>query len=198
MQVLLRENPLVQRGMSLAQRLMYFSTMWSYLSGFAAIAYFAAPVIFLVFGVLPVSTTAFEFFLRFLPFIIASQVLFAVTGRGISTWRGQQYSLALFPVWIWACTTAVANVYFQRPLDFVVTEKTRQGGSNWKLIRLQIIVAAILAIAAVVGIVRLILGFGEPVGTIVNVVWVVFDLIILSVLFPAARYSGYLSEESPH
>ena len=198
MQVLLRDNPLVQRGMSLAQRLMYFSTMWSYLSGFAAIAYFAAPVIFLVFGVLPVSTTAFEFFLRFLPFIIASQVLFAVTGRGISTWRGQQYSLALFPVWIWACTTAVANVYFQRPLDFVVTEKTRQGGSNWKLIRLQIIVAAILAIAAVVGIVRLILGFGEPVGTIVNVVWVVFDLIILSVLFPAARYSGYLSEESPH
>jgi cellulose synthase (UDP-forming) len=198
MQVLLRENPLVQRGMSLAQRLMYFSTMWSYLSGFAAIAYFAAPVIFLVFGVLPVSTTAFEFFLRFLPFIVASQVLFAVTGRGISTWRGQQYSLALFPVWILACTTAVANVYFNRPLDFVVTEKTRQAGTNWNLIRLQIIVAVILAIAAVIGIVRLILGVGEPVGTIVNVVWVVFDLIILSVLFPAARYSGYLTEESPH
>jgi len=198
MQVLLRENPLVQRGLSLAQRLMYFSTMWSYLSGFAAVAYFAAPVIFLVFGVLPVSTTAFEFFLRFLPFIVASQVLFAVTGRGISTWRGQQYSLALFPVWIRACTTAVANVYFQRPLDFVVTEKTRQAGASWNLIRLQIIVGVILAISVVIGVVRLVLGFGEPIGTIVNVVWVVFDLIILSVLFPAARYSGYLSEESPH
>jgi cellulose synthase (UDP-forming) len=33
MQVPLRENPLLQRGLSLPQRLMYFSTMWSYLSG---------------------------------------------------------------------------------------------------------------------------------------------------------------------
>ena len=105
---------------------------------------------------------------------------------------------ALFPVWIRACTTAVANVYFQRPLDFVVTEKTRQAGTNWNLIRPQIVVAVILAIAAVIGAVRLILGLGEPIGTIVNLVWVVFDLIILSVLFPAARYSGYLTEESPH
>ena len=36
-QVLLRENPLLKKGMSLVQRLMYFATMWSYLSGFAAV-----------------------------------------------------------------------------------------------------------------------------------------------------------------
>jgi cellulose synthase (UDP-forming) len=37
LQVLLRENPLVQRGLSVGQRLMYFAMMWSYLSGFAAV-----------------------------------------------------------------------------------------------------------------------------------------------------------------
>ncbi|PJI51653.1 cellulose synthase, partial [Methylobacterium radiotolerans] len=31
------DNPLAKRGLSVGQRLMYFATMWSYLSGFAAI-----------------------------------------------------------------------------------------------------------------------------------------------------------------
>jgi cellulose synthase (UDP-forming) len=192
MQVMIRENPLMQRGMSLAQRLMYFSTMWSYLSGFAAVIYFAAPIVFLCFGVLPVNTTAWEFFLRFLPFMLANQVLFSFAGRGVSTWRGQQYSLALFPVWIEATTSAVANVFFGRPLTFIVTSKVRgEYRPQWRLITPQIIVSVALAIAAVIGIVRLVLGVGEPIGTAVNLAWVVFDLVVLSVLVPAVRYRGF-------
>lgn len=64
---------------------------------------------------LPVNTTALQFFLRFLPFMVANQLMFAIAGRGVSTWRGQQYSLALFPVWIEATTSAIANVFFGRP-----------------------------------------------------------------------------------
>lgn len=190
MQVMLLENPLRQSGLSIPQRLMYFATMWSYLSGFAALAYFTAPVLFLCFGVLPVTSLAGDFFLHFLPFMIANQILFAVAGRGLPTWRGQQYSLALFPVWITAVASAVANVYLKKPLDFVVTAKTRQGGSGWHLIVPQITVAVILYAALVTGIVRLTLGLGEPVGTFVNLAWVLFDLVILSVLVPAARYRG--------
>jgi cellulose synthase (UDP-forming) len=192
MQVLIRENPLLQRGMNLGQRLMYFSTMWSYLSGFAAVIYFAAPIIFLSFGVLPVNTTAWEFFLRFLPFMVANQLLFAFAGHGFSTWRGQQYSLALFPVWIEATTSALANVFFGRALTFIVTPKVRgEYRAQWRLITPQIIVAVALAIATVIGITRLVLGVGEPIGTAVNLGWVVFDLVVLSVLVPAVRYRGF-------
>ncbi|NEM91954.1 glycosyltransferase family 2 protein [Galbitalea soli] len=195
MQVLIRENPLVQKGMTLAQRLMYFSTMWSYLSGFAAIAYFGAPIIFLCFGILPVHATAGEFFLRFLPFLVLDQLLFAIAGRGVSTWRGQQYSLALFPIWIKAVTSAAANVFFGRPLDFAVTSKTRQdSGPQWGLIKIQAAVVVALVIATIIGFTRLLFGVGEPVGTFVNLVWVVFDIVILSVLVPAARYRGYRPE----
>ena len=196
MQVMLLENPLHQKGMSIAQRLMYFATMWSYLTGFAALVYFCSPVVFLCFGILPVSSLAAEFFLHFLPFMIANQLLFSLAGRGMRTWRGQQFSLALFPVWIVAVGSAVANVYFNKPLSFVVTEKTRQSGSQWHLIRPQIIVAGILVIALVTGVVRLALGLGEPIGTLVNIAWVIFDLVILSVLVPAARYRGFSSKES--
>ncbi|KSZ59294.1 cellulose synthase [Rhodococcus pyridinivorans KG-16] len=191
-QVMLRENPLVQKGMTLAQRLMYWATMWSYLSGFAALAYFAAPMIYLVFGILPVEAFSLDFFARLVPFLILSQLLFFVVGRGTPTWRGQQYSLALFPVWIKACWTAFLNVYFDKPLDFAVTPKTRQGGEGvpWYLFRQQLLVMALLVVAAVIGAVRLFLGAISVLGVTANLVWVVFDLLILSVVIGAARYRG--------
>ncbi|MHA7191809.1 glycosyltransferase [Arthrobacter sp. MDT2-16] len=195
-QVLLRENPLAKRGMKWTQRLMYFATMWSYLSGFAAVVYIAAPIIYLILGILPVTSLSTDFFIRFIPFMVVNQILFAVAGRGAKTWRGQQYSLALFPTWIKACTTAARNVWFGRPLGFAVTPKVKEGNSrDWHLIRPQLVAMALLAVAAVVGLARLAVGLNEPLGTLVNVAWVVYDLVVLSVLFKAVRYDGYVPEE---
>lgn len=196
-QVMLRESPLTLKGLKLPQRLMYFATMWTYLSGFAAIAYFAAPVIFLTLGILPVHSLSADFFIRFVPFMVLNQSLFILAARGAKTWRGQQYSLALFPTWIKACTTAAANVWFGRPLGFAVTPKARQdGGDALLLLRPQAIVAALLVLSAVVGTVRLVLGIGEPLGTLVNVIWTAYDLLALSVLVKAARYRGFPLERS--
>ena len=191
MQVMLRENPLVQKGLSAAQKTLYFATMWSYLSGFAAIIYFVAPVVYLCFGILPVKSISATYFYHFIPFMVANQLLFLVVSKGISTWRGQQYSLALFPIWLKAVTSAVGNVYFGQPLGFVVTPKTRQdGGNQWRLIKFQIIVSAALLVAAVIGITRLVLGVGEPTGTAVNVAWVLWDLGLMSILLHAVRFRG--------
>ncbi len=78
-----------------------------------------------------------------------NQMLFFIVSKATSTWRGQQYSLALFPIWINAVTTACANVFFHRPL-----------------------------------------GFSEPIGTFVNVLWVLWDLGLMSILLPAVRFRG--------
>ncbi|MBC7464253.1 MAG: glycosyltransferase [Actinobacteria bacterium] len=191
MQVFLKENPLLQKGMSWPQRLMYFSTMWSYFSGFAALFYFAAPIIFLCFGILPVSTDPLEFFLRFIPFMLANQLIFILASRGISTWRGQQYSYALFPVWIKASFTSFANVYFNRPMTFVVTPKTRSDNSpNWRLVRPQLIFMAAFVISLFVGIARYATGRAPLLATVINVMWVIFDLSLLRVLIPAVLYRG--------
>ncbi|MET0842981.1 MAG: glycosyltransferase, partial [Mycetocola sp.] len=200
MQVLLRENPLAQWGMTLPQRLMYFATMWTYLSGYAALVYFAAPIVFLVLGILPVDTNAFDFFVRFVPFILVNQLLFLVAGRGVPTWRGQQYSLALFPIWIKACTTAFQNVALGTPLGFAVTPKTRQetSGRPWHLIRPQLVVMVLLVLAILIGLVRVFVNGAEPLGTSVNIFWAVFDLIILSVLFRAVSYRGYSARKGRH
>lgn len=200
LQVLLKENPLVQRGLSLAQRLMYFGTMWSYLSGFAAVVFIAAPVVYLCFGVLPVNAYGLEFLARFLPYVVLNQLLFMVIGYGVKTWRGHQYSLALFPLWIRACATAAANVFFKRPLGFVVTPKTRQAGGSfpWRLIWPQTLAVVVLVVASAIGIVRLCTGAASSeIGTGVNLAWVLYDLVVISVIFQAARYRPSDPEDDP-
>lgn len=194
-QVLFRENPLRQKRLKWPQRLMYFATMWSYLSGFAALVYIAAPVVYLLFGVLPVQAISFDFFVRLVPFLIVNQLLFWVVANGRKTWRGQQYSLALFPVWIKSFTSAFGNVFLGRPLDFAVTPKTKreeEGGPPYHLVKPQLVAMGLLAGAAVIGLVRL-LAFdqGSALGVYLNLFWVAFDLVILYVVITAARYRGF-------
>jgi cellulose synthase (UDP-forming) len=191
LQVLLKENPLVQRGLSGGQRLMYFATMWSYLAGFAAVVFMAAPVTYLCFGVRPVHSYGLTFLLLFLPYVAANQLLFVVVGYGVKTWRGHQYSLALFPVWIRACLTAGANVWFGRPLGFVVTPKTRQerSGFPWRLVWPQVVATVVMVVACLIGVVRLWLhAEASTVGTAVNVAWVGYDLLVMSIIYRAAVY----------
>ncbi|AYJ50686.1 glycosyltransferase family 2 protein [Rhodococcus sp. P1Y] len=197
-QVMLRENPLVQKGLTVAQRLMYWATMWSYLAGFAAIAYIAAPVVYLVLGIMPVQAYSWDFFSRLIPFLLLNQVLFFVVSRGTPTWRGQQYSLALFPVWIKACTTAFRNVYMNRPLGFAVTPKTKQAQDSlpWHIVRPQLVAMVILVMASIIGIFQLYRGAISVLGVGVNLFWVLFDLVILSVVITAVRYRGP-DEERP-
>ncbi|WP_309648670.1 glycosyltransferase family 2 protein [Nocardioides sp.] len=192
-QVMFKENPLVQKGLTLAQRLMYFSTMWSYMSGFAALVYIGAPVVYLTLGVLPVNALSFEFFVRLIPFLVINQLLFFVVADGRKTWRGQQYSLALFPVWITSFTTAFGNVFLGRSLDFAVTPKTKREptGPAWHLIRPQLWAMGLLVLAVLAGIARMASGQANIPGSLFNMVWVAFDLLIFSVIIKAALYRGY-------
>ncbi|WP_029042861.1 glycosyltransferase [Cryocola sp. 340MFSha3.1] len=192
LQVMLKDNPLLKRGLDAGQRLMYFATMWSYLAGFAAIVYLAAPAIYLLAGVMPVTAWSVDFFARFIPYFVLSQLMFLIGAHGIRTWRGQQYALALFPLWIKACWTSAANVWFKRPLGFVVTPKERNGRAPvpWREIWPQLTAMALLVIAAIVGILRVIAGTADGVGTLVNTVWVVYDLVVLSIIPRAALYRG--------
>lgn len=192
-QVMFRENPLTQKGLNLAQRLMYFATMWSYMSGFAALVYIGAPVVYLMIGVLPVQALSTEFFLRLIPFLVVNQLLFWLVADGRPTWRGQQYSLALFPVWIKSFTSAFGNVFLKRPLDFAVTPKTKQEdqGPAWHLVKPQLWAIGLLLAAMVVGTIRILAGQANAPGAIFNMVWVVFDLLIFSVIIRAALYKGY-------
>jgi len=169
---------------------MYFATMWSYLSGFFAIIYLLAPVLYLFFGWVPVQAFSSDFFIRLVPYLLVNQLLFTVVSWGLPSWRGQQYSLALFPIWIKAVTSAIGSVFFGHKLGFVVTPKTRQGGVSLQLVRPQLIIMVLLVAAIVVGLVRLAFGVTDDrVPVLVNIGWALYDLAALSVVLRAALYA---------
>jgi cellulose synthase (UDP-forming) len=198
LQVFFRENPLTMRGMRPVQRLMYFATMWSYLSGIFAPIYLLAPALYLFFGWLPVKAFSAEFFWHLVPFLLTNELLFLIIGWGRPTYRGRQYSLALFPIWIAAVWTATTNVFFGRKLDFAVTPKTRQGGVSLQIVRWQIAAMVLLIAAALYGLARLALGLTtDGVPILVNVFWIGYDVAMLGVVFAAVAYSPGDAESTP-
>ncbi|QDW62709.1 glycosyltransferase family 2 protein [Oerskovia sp. KBS0722] len=192
MQVFFRDNPLLVRGLSLAQRLMYLGTMTSYLSGFAALVYLAAPVLFLTLGVFPLHADPALFFLHFLPFFVACQLLFQVSGKGSrGLWRGQQMSFALFPTWIAATLSGASAVFLGRHVAFSVTSKTQQAtGTGYRHVLPQVVVTVVLLVASAVGVARMLAGEASAPATFLTLGWVAVDLALLSAALRAARYTG--------
>ena len=96
-------------------------------------------------------------------------------------------------------TSAFGNVFLGRSLDFAVTPKEKRAdtGPRWDLVRPQLVAMGLLVVALVIGAVRLALGEASPFGTIFNMVWVVYDLVIFSVIIRAVHYRGFEPEVEP-
>lgn len=64
-------NPLFLKGLSIDQKLQYFFSNIHYFSGFAILIYLTLPVIFLLFGELPLNVTkSSEWLIHYIPFFI--------------------------------------------------------------------------------------------------------------------------------
>jgi cellulose synthase (UDP-forming) len=59
-----------------------------------------------------------------------------------------------------------------------------------------LVMAALLIGSVPVGILRLLHGDSSVVPTGINLIWVAYNLLILSVIVPAARYQGYEHKEA--
>ncbi len=186
LQVFQQQNPFLMKGLSFPQKLQYFTTMFSYFSGFFNLIFLAAPIIYLLTGIPPVSAWSSEFLWRLIPFLLINRIVFRYVSWGLSTWRGEQYSLALFPVWI----KAVVSVLFGARLKFIVTPKRQvQDNNAVRLVWPQLLVVWLTSVAIVYGITSLILGWNPQVeGVLVNVVWGGYNIYMLSAIIRAALY----------
>ena len=196
-QVLFLQNPLTLRGLGFGQRVAYFSTIWSYFYGLVAVIYLAAPVLYLFFGLIPITNYSGNFFAHFIPYFVLNQVAFALFAWGLPRFRGQQITMAFFPIWIKAVISAVKNVYFHRPLSFVVTSKTRENSAPFRYFVVQMLLLVLLAAAVVYGLLGLALGLRQDgVAVVANVFWATYDMLLLSVVIRALLFVNG-EEKSP-
>jgi cellulose synthase (UDP-forming) len=185
LQVLVRDNPLLKRGLTFAQRVQYFTTMFSYFSGFFTLVLILAPIIYLLTGISPVTVWSTEFVLRVFPYLILCRIMFLYVARGLATARGEQYSVALFPLWIQAVVSVLAGA---KP-KFVVTPKQRQRADLLPLVWPQALVICLTVIAIGYGLAAYIAGrYSDLNGILINVVWGCYNIWMLWAIVRAAFY----------
>jgi cellulose synthase (UDP-forming) len=185
-QVLMLDNPLTLKGLTIWQRLQYFQTMYSYFAGFATLIYLIAPVIYFFTGVSAVEAGGAGFVLHFLPVFICNRVTFMIAARGVpwrELWRAEQYAIALFPVFIQAVWSVVGG----QSLTFQVTSKQRQSGVYLKLIIPQLVIFSLTLAGMIWSGYRLLQGqLTQPWTAGINALWGFYNLCLLWSIIRAA------------
>ena len=162
------DDPLFRRGLSFSQKLMYGSTIWSYLACLWIPVFLLAPLVYFFTGIPPVSAYSFDFYSHVLPFLVINELAMMVGLWGMPNWRGRSMFLALAPLNLKAFFTVVRG----KKIGFPVTPKMRQQGKFLALVSWQIAFLAISAIAILYSALRLWLGHDENFGAwLVNLFW---------------------------
>ncbi len=117
--IAVRDNPVLRRGLTAWQKIAYGATIWGYLAPLWTLPLLVAPLAFFFAGTTPVRAFDVEFFAHFAPFLVASRLAFMVRSWRVQTWRSEQYHLAAF----WLHLRAMAHVVARRPIRFRVTPK---------------------------------------------------------------------------
>lgn len=139
------DNPVFRKGMSLPQRMMYATTIWSYIGGIWNAIFLSAPLIYLFFAIAPVQSYSLDFYLHILPFLLMTELAFMVGGWGLAGYPSKASYLAFFPTNLKALWTVIKG----EKISFPVTPKDRQEGNFLHLIipQLSLIILTIVGIA---------------------------------------------------
>jgi cellulose synthase (UDP-forming) len=181
--ILFWDNPILKRGLSFWQRVMYMATFWSYLAALWNVVFILSPMIYLYTGVAPVSAFSAEFFGHLLPFLVANELAFMVGTWGVAGYKGKVAYLASFPISL----GALWSVIRRQQIKFHVTPKMRQEGAHLHLIWPQLLLIGLTYLGMAVGAFRFGLGHEGFTwgGLIVNTFWGLNNILALSIMVQA-------------
>ncbi|MBU1668113.1 glycosyltransferase [bacterium] len=172
-------------GLSLGQKLMYFSTFWSYTGAIWLVILIFSPIIYMFTNIAPVTSYSMDFFIHLIPFLFFNQLALMVATWGINSNRGGQFFIAIFPIVL----KAFWDVARRKPIRFVVTAKSAKTGNFLSLIKIQMGLIALYTVAIVYATTMHLIG--ERIfltGYSVNLMWSFFNMISLWAIVQAALY----------
>jgi cellulose synthase (UDP-forming) len=86
-----RENPLLKRGLTLAQRINYFASMTTYFQALQLAVLIAMPTLVLVSGQSPIANLGGSFFVRFIPYVLITVLASKLMGGSRQRLLWDQY-----------------------------------------------------------------------------------------------------------
>ncbi|HYC04504.1 MAG TPA: glycosyltransferase [Azospirillaceae bacterium] len=184
--ILFSDNPLLWRGLSWKQKIMYAATFYSYLGALWNTVFFLAPIVYLFTGIAPVATYSVEFFKHIIPFLIMNELAFMIGAWGVPSYQGKRNWLSFFPISL----RAIWTVLKREKIKFPVTPKDRQEGSFLHLVWPQLAVVGLTIAGLVYATVANWLGsdaynWG---GLLANAFWGANNILALWGIVAAARW----------
>lgn len=183
-------NPLFMKGLNIYQKIMYFSAFSYWYFGVWRLIFLMAPILFSVFGIVVLSTSATQMLEIWLPMFISTNLTFFYFSKKVRTVSWSHiYDTILFP----QITKGVLKETFGFKMSkFKVTPKENVKRvsfvNSFELVRIQIIIA----ILSFIGIVRItylyITNNFEP-QYIINLFWLAYNfyLLVMAILFASQR-----------
>ncbi|MEM0950892.1 MAG: glycosyltransferase [Cyanobacteria bacterium P01_H01_bin.74] len=179
-QIYILENPLFVRGLSLAQRLCYFTGIWYFFHGLPRLIFMVAPLFFLLFGFKTINSGFVEVLIYYLPSFLATTLGYTVISRGVrhSFWS-EVYEVA-FSLYI-SLTTFFTFLSPGRA-KFRVTPKggvSEQASFNWRIVFPQLLIAGLTILGIGMAVVRSIYTPEYAGGIYTNFAWALYNLCLL-------------------
>lgn len=174
------DNPLLMRGLTLAQRLCYSTASVFFLYGIPRQIYFLAPIAFMLVGVSPIDANILKVLTYYLPHWLAAMLLAGAISRNVRhTFWSEVFETALaFPMsvaTIWSMVT-------RKKIPFKVTPKnTKSGGLRFNIAASVPQLVLLLGTVISISFVLYRLQGDYAVGVLaMNLFWCVYNMIILA------------------
>ncbi|HYE53021.1 MAG TPA: glycosyltransferase [Azospirillaceae bacterium] len=191
--ILVNDNPMLWRGLSIPQKLMYAATFYSYLGALWNTVFFVAPIVYLFTGIAPVATYSMDFFKHIIPFLVLNELAFMVGAWGVPSYQGKRSWLSFFPISLRALWTVLRR----EKIKFPVTPKDRQEGNFVGLVWPQLAVILLSLAGLAYATLRQALGSDDYTwgGLLANGFWCANNILALSGIVSAAYWKP---DEEPH
>jgi len=184
--IAIRDNPLLKKGLTWRQKICYFNSVWSYFSCVWTIVFLLSPLLFFYTHIMPVTCDTKDFFIFFMPFFISIKLTEIAGSWGISQKRGKQYHICLF----WLNLQAMIKVLSGKKLKFHVTPKSRQKAHPFRYAWPHITIVALTVFGLLINIGPAFSGKSDfLLATIVNGLWAIQNCYILCVYIRAAFWN---------
>jgi cellulose synthase (UDP-forming) len=180
--IAIHDNPLLRSGLSFWQKLMYGTTMYSYLAPLWTVPLLVMPIIYFFTGITAVTAYDAAFYGHIVPFLVMNRIAFLLGTWGIKSWRGEQFYLASF----WINLKALVHVLRGLPVKFHVTPKVKQAGNFAALVWPHIALVVLTGIGIVVRGIAIAHGGSPPGPYVVNVFWALWNASSLGIMVAAA------------
>lgn len=179
-QIYCLENPIFARGLSLAQRICYFTGIWYFFHGLPRLIFLVAPLFFLLFGYKTINSGYVEVLIYYLPGFIATSLGYTIITRGVrhSFWS-EVYETAFC---IYLSLTTFLTFLSPKRAKFRVTPKgglTEKLNFNWRIVFPQVMIAALTIIGIGMAFTRGIYTPDYAGGIYANLIWSLYNLVLL-------------------